>query len=233
VPEGHSLRLAAERLAPIVGAPVVSGPLAGARVESVEARGKHLLLHSDDGRTLHVHLGLHGAVRLRAHGEGRGRHVVSTAAGDAVFVNAARFELRRTRLLRLALGPDLLGDFDAREYLRRVRLVDRPVGEVVMDQRVLAGIGNIVKSEALWRLRIDPFAPVSALSDRRLLELAVESRRLLRAGVEARGRLPRLIYRRPGRGCPRCGTPIRSARQGEAARTTYWCPRCPAQTRHG
>jgi endonuclease-8 len=233
VPEGHSLRLAAERLAPLVDAPVVSGALAGARIEAVEARGKHLLIPGDDGRTLHVHLGLHGGVRLREPGEGRGRHVVSTEAGDAVFHNAARFQVRSRRLLRLRLGPDLLGEFDAGEYLRRIRLVDRPIGEAIMDQSVLAGIGNIVKSETLWRLRIDPFARVSELSDRRLLELAVVARRILRAGVAARGRLPRTIYRRQGRPCPRCGTPIRSGRQGDAARSTYWCPRCAASTRHG
>jgi endonuclease-8 len=233
VPEGHSLRLAAERLAPLVDAPVRAGALAGARVEAVEARGKHLLVHGDDGRTLHVHLGMHGAVRLRDRGTATGRHVLSTDAGDAVFLHPARYEVRRRRLLRLALGPDLLGDFDAREYLRRIRLVDRPVGEAIMDQRVVAGIGNVVKSEALWALRIDPWAPVSSLSDRRLLELAAASRRVLRAGVAARGRLPRRIYRRPGRRCPRCGTPIRSRPQGVQARTTYWCPRCPAATRHG
>jgi endonuclease VIII len=228
VPEGHSLRLAAERLQPLVGAAVAEGPLAGARVESVEARGKNLLVHASDGRTLHVHLGMHGAVRLEAAGAGRGRHVMRTGAGDAVF-RTSRVRVLRTRALRLPVGPDLLGAFDCRDYLRRARLVERPIGEMVMDQRVLAGIGNVVKSETLWRLRIDPFTPVSRLSDRELLEVAAVGRRVLRAGVAARGGLPHDVYRRAARPCPRCGAPIRSQAQGESVRRTYWCPAC--QTR--
>jgi endonuclease-8 len=227
VPEGHSLRLAAARLQPLVGARVEDGPLAGARLEAVQAQGKNLLLHADDGRTLHVHLGMHGAVRLEQAGSGRGRHVLRTPAGDAVF-RTARLRVLPTRALRLPLGPDLLGSFDCREYLRRARLVDRPVGEMLLDQRVLAGIGNIAKSEALWRLRVDPFAPISTLSDRTLLAIAAVARRVLREGLAARGRLPGDVYRRQGRPCRRCGTPIRSRPQGQAVRWTYWCPTCQA-----
>jgi endonuclease-8 len=128
--------------------------------------------------------------------------------------------------LRLALGPDLLRDFDEAEFLRRARLVDRPVGELLLDQRVVAGAGNIVKSEALWECRIDPFAPVSSLDDDRLLELAGVAARILRDGVSTGGRLPARVYRATGRPCPRCGTPIRSAPQGEQRRTTWWCPAC-------
>ena len=128
--------------------------------------------------------------------------------------------------IRLALGPDLLRDFDMDEYLRRIRIVDRPVGEAIMDQRVVAGIGNVVKSEALWECRIDPFRPVSALDDDRLRAVADVSRRILRQGVAAGGRLPRRIYRRAGRPCPRCGAPIASAAQGEQRRTSYWCQAC-------
>jgi endonuclease VIII len=225
MPEGHSLRITAERLRPLVGQPVTGGLLAGAAVTDVEARGKHMLVHGDDGRVLHVHFGMHGFAWLGPPGTGRGRHVVATPAGDAVF-SRARVAVERASRLRLALGPDLLGRFDAREYLRRARLVDRPVGEMLLDQRVLAGIGNVVKSEALWQLRVDPFAPVSALGDRRLLELAAVARRDLRAGVAARGPLPKRVYRRAGRACPRCGAPIRGDAQGIAARRTYWCPAC-------
>ena len=89
-----------------------------------------------------------------------------------------------------ALGPDLLhGRFDTREYLRRARLIERPVAEMLLDQRVLAGIGNIVRCEALHTEATDPFAPVAALSDRTLLRLAAVSRGLLRAGVDDGGRL--------------------------------------------
>ena len=127
MPEGHSLELASRRLRPLVGEVVSEGPLSGATVVGVEARGKHLLVHADDGRSLHAHLGLHGSVRLAAPGAGRGRHVLRTAAGDAVI--RGRLEVVPAARLRLALGPDLLRDFDEAEFLRRARLVDRPVGE--------------------------------------------------------------------------------------------------------
>jgi endonuclease-8 len=226
VPEGQSLALAAQRLRPLVGEEVTEGVLEGSRIAAVESHGKQLLIRSDDGRTLRVHLGMHGAVRLRPPGAGQGRHVLRTAAGDAVIHHPTRYAVQRTALVRLRSGPDLLGDFAADEYLRRARLIDRPVGEMVMDQRVLAGIGNIVKSETLWRARIDPFARVSELDDETLLEIARVATEVLREGVAARGPLPRSIYKQSGRPCPRCRTPIRMARQGEALRSTYWCPAC-------
>jgi len=174
MPEGHSLERAARRLRPLVGARVDGGPLAGAVVSGVEARGKHLLVHTADGRCLHAHLGLHGGVRLRPPGEGRGRYVLRTAAGDVVIAGRVGVAARPPQL---ALGPDLLhGSFDGAEYLRRARAVDRPIGELLLDQRVVAGIGNIVKSETLWERRQDPFQTASAISDRRLLELAATAR---------------------------------------------------------
>jgi endonuclease VIII len=227
VPEGHSLVLAARRIEPVVGQPVTDGPLAGTDVEAVEARGKHLLVHGADGRSLHVHLGMNGRVRLAAAGAGRGRFVMRTPAADVVIFGTSRVEVRRRGDLRLGLGPDLLGGrFDAAAYLRRARAVERQVGALLLDQRVLAGVGNVVRCEALWELRQDPFAPVSAVSDRRLLELAAVSRRMLRAGVES-GRLPRRIYRMTGRPCPRCRTPIESTMQGiTTPRRLYHCPGC-------
>jgi endonuclease-8 len=226
VPEGQSLALAAQRLRPLVGEEVIEGALEGARIASVESHGKQLLIRSDDGRTLRVHLGMHGAVRLRPAGRGTGRHVLRTPAGDAVIHHPSRYAVQRTALVRLRSGPDLLGDFDEDEYLRRARLVDRPVGEMVMDQRVLAGIGNIVKSETLWRTRTNPFTPVSSLDDDALREIARVAAGVLREGVAAKGPLPRSIYKQSGRPCPRCRTPIAMGRQGEALRSTYWCPRC-------
>ena len=108
-----------------------------------------------------------------------------------------------------------------------MRLVDRPVGEALIDQRVIAGVGNIVKSEALWECRIDPFAAVSALDDGRLLELAEVGRPHAREGVDSGGALPRarLPPRRPPLPALRHG-PITSAPQGEQRRTSYWCPAC-------
>jgi endonuclease VIII len=225
VPEGHSLEIASRRLRPLVGETVQDGPLSGATVVGVEARGKNLLVHGDDGRSLHAHLGMHGSVRLRPAGTGRGRHVLRTSAGDAV-IRGTIVRVVPSSRVRLALGPDLLRDFDPDEYLRRIRIVDRPVGEAIMDQRVVAGIGKVVKSEALWECRINPFTPVSELDDERLRVVAEVSGRILREGVAAGGRLPKRIYRRAGRPCPRCGTPISSAPQGEQRRTSYWCPAC-------
>ena len=225
MPEGHTLELAARRLQPLVGTRVSGGPLEGAVVTGVEARGKHLLVHGDDGRSLHAHLGMHGAVRLAPPGEGRGRHVMRTTAGDAV-IRGRLVRVVPSRRIHLALGPDLLHGFDEEEFLRRIRLIDRPVGEALLDQRVAAGIGNVVKSEALWECRLDPFAPVGEIPDSRLLEVARTAQRMLTAGVAAGGRLPRRVYRGSGRPCPRCGESIASARQGEQARSTYWCPAC-------
>lgn len=227
MPEGHSLVLAARRIRPVLGQRVTSGPLAGTDVASIETRGKHLLVHGADGRSLHVHLGMNGRVRLAAAGAGRGRHVMRTAAADVVIFGTSRVEVRRRGDLQLGLGPDLLGPgFDAAAYLRRARAIDRPVAELLLDQRVLAGIGNVVRAEALWRLRQDPFAPVSVLADRRLLELAAVSRRMLRAGVDT-GRLPCDVYRATGRPCPRCRTPIESRMLGAPTpRRLYWCPGC-------
>jgi len=228
VPEGHSLVLVARRIRPVVGQHVTAGPLAGTDVAAVETRGKHLLVHGADGRCLHVHLGMHGRVRLTAAGAGRGPHVLRTAAADVVIAGTSRVEVRRRGDLRLGLGPDLLGQrFDAAAYLRRARRFDRPVAELLLDQRVLAGIGNIVRAEVLWELRQDPFAPAAGLSDRRLLELAVVARRMLRAGVDAGGRLPQRVYRAGGRPCPRCRTVVRSVMQGqEVPRRLYFCPGC-------
>jgi endonuclease VIII len=226
VPEGHSLVLTARRISPVVGQHVTAGLLAGTDVTAVEAQGKHLLVHGEDGRSLHVHLGMNGRVRLTEAGAGRGRYVLRTAAGDVVIAGTSRVEV--VRGVRLRLGPDLLGgSFDAGAFLRGARRLDRPVAALLLDQRVLAGIGNIVRAEVLWELRQDPFAPVAELSDRRLLELAVVARRTLRAGVARQGHLPQRVYRQTGRPCPRCAAPIAAVMQGaEAPRRLYYCPGC-------
>lgn len=229
MPEGHSLELAARRLEPIVGLPVLAGPLSGSVVTAVEARGKHLLVHCDGGRTLDVHLGMHGRIRLTPPGAGRGPAVLRTPAADVVISGTRRLAVRPTAWAAPPIGPDLLhGRFNAAEYLRRARLVDRPLCEILLDQRVVAGIGNIVRCEVLWEARRDPFQPASAARDRDLLELAVRARRHLRAGVRAGGRLRSHVHRRAGRPCPRCGEVVRSAVHGEHPRTLYWCPRCQA-----
>jgi formamidopyrimidine-DNA glycosylase len=144
------------------------------------------------------------------------------------------------------LGPDLLAaEFDGDEALRRLRDPARAgtaIAEALLDQRALAGIGNVYKSELLWIERVWPFAPVADLDDATLGRLVTSARRLLLANV-AGGRGPErvttagdrgapgplYVYRRTGRPCRRCRTSIVSAQQGnEIPRTTYWCPTCQA-----
>ncbi|HEX5260465.1 MAG TPA: DNA-formamidopyrimidine glycosylase family protein [Gaiellales bacterium] len=230
MPEGHSLELLARRLEPIVGCQVTAGPLCGSRVTAVEARGKHLLVHGDRGRSLTVHLGMNGRVRLTEPGRGWGPAVLRTPACDVVITGTRRIAERPTRRVAPALGPDLLhGRFSAVEYLRRARMLERPLCELLLDQRALAGIGNIVRCEVLWEAGQDPFQAVSGTSDRTLLELAVRARRHLRRGVRS-GRLDSHVHHRAGRPCPRCRRPIESRMQGEQPRMVYWCPGCQAPT---
>jgi endonuclease-8 len=101
---------------------------------------------------------------------------------------------------------------------------ERAIGDMLLDQRVVSGIGNIWRSESLFADRINPFTPLAALDDDRLARLASTAARLMRASVN--GRRSEAVYRRTGRPCPRCGTRITSRRLGEQARTAYWCPRC-------
>ena len=138
------------------------------------------------------------------------------------------------------LGPDVLADdFDAAEALRRLRACGRTaIAEVLLDQRVMAGIGNVYKSEVLFLARVSPFAPVHTLSDDELARIIAHARRVLaiNAAPGAPGRrrtLSRLdprerawVYKRAGRPCRTCGAPIQFARTGEYQRGTYWCEGC-------
>ena len=149
--------------------------------------------------------------------------------------------VERTRALR-ELGPDLVGEtFDLDEGLRRLRERDhRELGEALLDQRAVAGIGNVVKSEVCFIERLDPWAPVARFEDGELMKALTTARRLLQTNVHGgarvttgmRGRGRELwVYGRAGRACRRCGVRIETRRQGELARLTYWCPRCqPARS---
>lgn len=202
-----------------------------------EARGKHLLLHFEGELVLHSHLGMRGSWRVTREGEGardRQAWVVLSAEGvTAVELNGSRLHLRTEREVRSdprirALGPDVLAaEFDAEDGLSALRNTDqsRQVGEVLVDQRVLAGIGNIYKSEGCWSVRIDPWRRLSELGDDDLRRLVIETAALMRYGLET-GRTPRSIYHRAGHPCPRCGERIRSRGQGDSNRTTYWCESC-------
>jgi endonuclease-8 len=219
-------------------------------VTSVEARGKHLLIGFDNGLTLRTHLRMKGSWHRYRPGEPwrlplrQATAILETAESVAVLFNAPTVELltegdlRRSRPLR-ELGPDLLSrSFDADEAMRRLRERDaEELGNALLDQRVVAGIGNVYKSEVAFLERMDPWGLVSAFSDEQLLGALRTARRLLQANTRGGARVTTgstargeglWVYGRSGRPCRRCGTLIRSARQGELARLTYWCPRCQA-----
>jgi endonuclease-8 len=258
MPEGDTLHRVAARLRPALAgralseieAPRLRGerPRAGDRIEDVEARGKHLLVHFAGGLTLRTHLRMNGSWHLYGPGErwrrprGQMRVALEVEGGwQAVCFAAPDVETYRRgpsggaepRVLD-ALGPDLCGaDVDLDAVLDRLGTVASPdaeVGEVLLDQRVASGIGNVYKSEACFACRLDPFTPLAELGDadrRRVYEVA---HRLLRANVGGGPRRTHpgglAVYRKPGRPCPRCGVAIRVKRQGPHARATYWCPGC-------
>jgi endonuclease-8 len=231
VPSGRSpLRLRSDRVE----------RLRGATLTEAEARGKHLLLHFDRGLVLHSHLGMRGSWRVVSPGRGAppGRRawvVLSAEDAEAVELGGSRLDIRTEQEVRSdprlrLLGPDVLGSrFDAATGLTALRRADqsRRVGEALLDQRVLAGIGNVYKSEGCWSARIDPWRVLSELSDDELRRLVIETAALMRYGLET-GRTPKSIYRRVGQPCPRCGHRIRARGQGDANRTTYWCESCQA-----
>ena len=265
MPEGDTVQQTARRLHEALAGPPLTGcdlrvprlatvDLTGRRVLEVVARGKHLLTRVEGGLTLHSHLRMDGAWLVYGHGERwRGgphhqiRAVLATAERTAVGYRLPVLELMRTADEDRAvghLGPDLLGpDWDPEEALRRL-LADpsRPVGEALLDQRNLAGIGNVYKCELCFMLRIPPWLPIGRVpSPERLVALAkrlLEANRTRRARVTTAHTRPdrRLwVYGRAGRPCLRCGTPVRATEEGRAGqeRTTFWCPVCqpepPAQ----
>jgi endonuclease-8 len=216
----------------------------GTTVTTVEARGKHLLIGFDDGRVLHTHMQMSGSWHVygpsarwrRPQAQMRVRIDVPDAT--AVCFNAPVVELLRERDLarhpRLAaLGPDLCSpQVDLDEVIRRLARTpgSTEVGIALLDQRIACGIGNVYKSEVLFAGRVDPFAPLSSLGEGERRSLYDTAGRMLRANLDGGRRTTApgglAVYGKARRPCPRCGTPIASRRQGEAARATYWCPSC-------
>lgn len=213
--------------------------LTGKTVDSVEAQGKHLLIHVSDGRTIQAHMGMTGSVHIYKPGErwrkpeGMARMVLQTDEWQVVAFSVPTLKLITRPLTHL--GPDVLGkEVDADDALRRLRAKpEMPLGVAIMDQSSLAGVGNIYKSETLFTLAIDPFAPISAFDDDTLRAMIERARRLMTSNLTGRMRTTTrnnaqryYVYRRKGRPCTRCGTPIDMRRQGEQNRSTYFCPRC-------
>ena len=257
MPEGDTLFRTAAGLRPHLVGRVVSaararrpGPqierVVGSTITAVESQGKNLLVRFDNGLELRTHLRMTGSWHRYRPGErwrrpeARARLVLEVPGAVAVCFDAPVIELFEQRAEALhptfaALGPDLLdpefGPAHEAEAVRRLREPDhaaRSISEALLDQRVLAGIGNIWRNEALFVERVDPLAPVAGLDDATLHRLVLTAHRLLAESASlAPGRARLRVYRRSGRPCPRCGTLIRSAPlAAELPRTTYWCPRC-------
>lgn len=273
MPEGDTLFRAARTLRRALAGHVVTrfesvyprltrihegSPITGRTIEDVQAAGKHLLMTFSGGLVLRSHLRMNGRWHIYRSGEPwqRPRSEMRVVLGTATFV-AVGFGLHdidfhdaRT-LARDSvvgdLGPDLLApEVDEAEAVSRLRRSpDLPVAMALLDQRRVAGIGNVYKSETLFLCGIPPFAPVSTLTDASLLSLIRKARTLLQANVheDAPDRIvtyrglrrttrradpsERLwVYQRRGLPCRTCGTPIAMEKRGEDARSTYFCPRC-------
>ena len=222
-------RVAAESPHPRAAATGVAAAIDGRVLEGVEAVGKHLLLRFDGGVTVRSHLRMSGRGRVERRGSprsGRPWLVLRGRDWEAVQWNGPVLALGEGPVE--TLGPDLLAEgADLAALARRLRgrEASRPVGEALLDQRVVAGIGNMWMAEMLWQARLSPWLPVDAATDDELLVALEWARRSMRAAVTGTRPL-RNVYRRAGRPCRRCAAPIRSGGLGEANRTAYWCDRC-------
>jgi endonuclease-8 len=256
MPEGDTIHHAAAQIRPVLVGRVpdeIVAPqprhradhwaerLTGRAVTSVDAHGKHLFLRFDGDLTLHSHLRMSGAWAVYCHGQRwrraprRAWLVIHSGESEVVQFDGPLLELvteSRTRFdLRLAqLGPDILGtDFDRARFLARLREDDptRPIGDALLDQRTLAGVGNLWKAEACFAAALDPWRATGDVGDEQALAVVDVARELMaqsaRDGFAAR---PRAVYRRAGEPCPRCGAAVQAAGQGEDNRRTYWCPGC-------
>lgn len=232
-------------------------PIEGRTIDRVESVGKHLLMTFSGALILRTHMRMNGSWHIYRPGEkwqrpeSSRRIVLETREWVAVAFDVYNAEFVRADLLSTdpvvaTLGPDLLGDFDANEALARVRKSgSRHMHEVLLDQRVMAGIGNVYKSELLFLSGIHPDTPAAMVDDERWQEIMRQAQSLLRANVaeaspsgivtyrglrRTTGQMnpsDRLwVYGRSGKPCRKCGTVIAFRKDGDAARVTYWCPTC-------
>lgn len=236
----------------------VDKPLAGRSVDDVESRGKHILMYFSGDLILRTHMRMHGAWHLYRPGERWKqprrdmRIVIATDAFEAVAFRVPVAEFRTAATLERddviqSLGPDLLDeDADLDEAIARLRaLADVPVGDALLNQRAVAGIGNVFKSEVCFAARLSPLETVGALDEatlRRVLEIARQQLRanvpdtrtaaltMWNGGRRTTGRAhpdqALWVYGRAGQPCRRCATPIALIKQGPDARLTYYCPAC-------
>jgi endonuclease-8 len=257
MPEGDSIHHAAVRLRPVLmGGPLerVRTPsertrpkrwdrrLAGRTVERIEARGKNLLLFLDGDLALHSHLRMTGSWAVRTVGDTWPRStrrawlVLGRGEKDVIEFDGPFLELRTHRQVatdpRLrALGPDICvpEQVDVEKILLRFRQDDptRPVGDALLNQRSVAGIGNVWKCEACWAQKVDPTKTLGETSDEDLIAMIEwTAPRIQRTSLLGTHLRPKQVYGKKGRPCPRCHTTIRQRGTGDDNRPTYWCPGC-------
>jgi endonuclease-8 len=257
VPEGDTIHYAASRIRPVLEGHVPdelrtphprfgrdrwAERLAGRAVRSVDARGKHLLLRFEGGLAIHSHLRMTGSWRVLSTTETRWPRAQRRAwliirRDDRLVVqfDGPVLELMtdgRTRLDRriTGLGPDIVAEsFDEARVLRRLREDDptRPIGDALLDQRTVAGIGNLWKVEGCWLAGIDPWRPTGKVPDEEVVAILREVRpRMQQSARDGMQDRFKTIYGTAGRPCPRCGATIAARAQGDDGRMTWWCPGC-------
>ena len=272
MPEGDTIFRAARTLhRALAGKPVTSfesalpalnrihedAPLTGRTIERVTAAGKHLLMHFSGDLVLRTHMRMNGSWHVYRPGErwqrprGDMRIRIATEEFEAIGFSIPVAEFTSVRRLRnhpelRRLGPDILSDaFDETDVLSRLRGAGAAaIADALLNQRILAGLGNVYKSEVLFLCRINPFKAVRDLTDVELLAIVQTAHRVLNANVSES--LPLMttysgfrrttnrddpkqrlwVYGRARLPCRRCATPIRVRKQGLDARLTYWCPDC-------
>jgi endonuclease-8 len=256
MPEGDSIFRHAARLAPRFGGKKVSAlfargvaypGLVGETIGTIEARGKHLVIPVGTRAVVHVHLGMNGRVREIPASEWTpwraAQATLALRAGDwaALWSSARTVEVLRAAFVHAhpglrRLGPSLLDEeFVVGEVIARARARDggTTLAELLLDQSVAAGIGNVYKCESLWVEKLNPWTPVGEVDDATLVRLYETARRLMRSNVGSGPRVttksgPRryYVYRRTEDLCPVCGTRVEGRQQGEPARMTYFCAQC-------
>jgi endonuclease-8 len=259
MPEGDTIYRSAVTLRPAMEGGVIAEArlrdrqfevdrIIAATVNQVEARGKHLLMHLSTTDVIHSHMGMTGSWHIYLAGQAwrKPEHYAALFLRindlEVICFSPKQLELLTADQLRRhvhiqQLGPDITAgaEFDIGEAIRRLRSHNTvPLGEAVMNQRLVCGIGNIYKSEILFIMGFDPFAPIERFSDDELQHMLQKGRALMLRNLGGPRRTTRFgsdagrmwVYGRSGAPCPKCGAEIKLRRQGEAGRTTCWCPQC-------
>ncbi len=250
MPEGDTLFRAAETLRTwLVGRTITrvdardvalkhrGADLVGKEVTAVEARAKHLLITAGDW-SVHSHMKMTGSWHVYATGErwrkasAAMRLVIEAGDRTAVCFNAPVVQIVPTGIVDQlpgvrTLGPDVLKDFNPDAGAQRLENIDQsmPIGDVLLDQTVVSGLGNIWRLEALWAERVHPATPVAALTHEQKRALVATGARLMGAAAKTTRPRPE-VYKRTGQPCRRCGAGIVAARMGKDHRTSYFCPIC-------